>query len=67
MVVEVRREGQWRGKTSARAGLLAPERQRWRLQPRTICARAEALNPTWQRGFPRDLRARDPGPRAPFW
>lgn len=26
-----------------REGRLAPERQRWRLQPGTICARAEAL------------------------
>lgn len=51
---------------AAREGRLAPERQRWRLQPRTICTLAEALNPTWQRGFPREPGARGPGPRAPF-
>ena len=54
------------GGDAAREGRLAPERQRWRLQPRTICTLAEALNPTWQRGFPREPGARGPGPRAPF-
>lgn len=59
-----RRRG--RGRTAAREGRLAPERQRWRLQPGTICARAEALNPTWQPRFPREPPARGPGPPAPF-
>lgn len=42
--MEVRREGRWRRGDPAREGRLAPERQRWRLQPRTICTLAEALN-----------------------
>lgn len=61
----MRREGRPEGRR-ARAGRLAPERRRWRLQPRTICARAGAFSPTWQRRFPRERRARGPGPRAPF-
>lgn len=65
--MEVRREGGEEREDRCGEGRLAPERRRWRLQLGTIRAQAEALNPTWQRSFPREPRARGRGPRAPFW
>lgn len=53
-----------------REGRLAPERQRWRLQPGTICARAEALTNLATRLPPGAVSA-GPGPAsalaAAFW
>lgn len=49
-----------------REGRLAPERQRWRLQTRTICARAEALTNLATRLPPGAVSA-GPGPASALW
>lgn len=55
----------WRTR-AVREGQLAPERQRWRLQPGTICAQAEALTnlATW---LPPGAVSAGPGPASALW
>lgn len=55
----------WRTR-ALREGRLAPERQRWRLQPRTICARAEALT-NLATPLPPGAASAGPGPASALW
>jgi hypothetical protein len=63
---EEQREGGEEREDSAREGRLAPGRQRWRLQPGTICERAEALTQPGNPASPGSSERAAPGPRAPF-